>query len=129
MLKIGLVGREQTIVNLSKCASNIGSGTLEVFSTPSLAALMEAAAVNSLQNALPEGQTTVGTMLEIRHTSATPIGMTVGAQSELVEIDGKRLVFKITAYDTVGVIGTATHERMIVDGARFMKKAEAKRHA
>lgn len=126
MLKIGLIGKEQTIVNLSKCAKSMGSGSLDVFATPALCALMEAAAVNSLAGVLEPGQTTVGTAISIKHTSPTATGMTVGAESELTEIDGKRLVFKITAYDKAGVIGTAIHERMLVDGERLMAKAAAK---
>ncbi|MGN1121012.1 MAG: thioesterase family protein [Eubacteriales bacterium] len=129
MLKVGLVGREQTIVNLSKCAKEMGSGSLEVYATPALCALMEAAAVNSLSGALEPGKTTVGISINIKHTSPTAIGMTVGAESELTEIDGRRLVFKITAYDKAGVIGTAVHERMIVDGDRLLEKAASKINA
>ena len=127
MLKLGMIGKEQTIVNLGKTASAIGSGDLEVLSTPVLAAMMEAAAVNSLAGQLDGGQTTVGISLNVKHLSPTPIGMTASAESELTEIDGRRLVFKITAYDASGVIGTATHERMIVDREAFLKKANDKR--
>ncbi len=126
MLKIGLIGKEQAIVGLSKCAREMGSGSLDVFATPALCALMEAAAVNSLAGHLEQGMTTVGTAISIKHTSPTGTGMTVGAQSELTEIDGRRLVFKITAYDNAGVIGTATHERMIVDGEKLLQKANSK---
>ena len=126
MLKLGLKGKEQAIVSLSKSAKEMGSGSLEVFATPSLVALMEAASVNCIHGLLEQGQTTVGISINVKHTSPTPLGMTVGAESELVEIDGRRLVFKITAYDTAGVIGTATHERMIVDGAKLLEKAASK---
>ncbi len=129
MLKTGLTGREQTIVNLSKCAKEVGSGSLEIYSTPSLVALMEASAVNCVEGKLGIGQTTVGTSIEVKHTSPTPAGMTVGAISELTEIDGRRLVFKITAYDAAGVIGTATHERMIVDVQKMTEKAYSKRNS
>ncbi len=128
MLKVGLIGTEQVIVNLSKCASEVGSGDLEVFSTPALCAVMEGAAINSLSGLLPYGKTTVGASIDIRHLSPTPTGMTVFAKSELVEVDGSRLVFQITAFDKAGVIGTATHERRIIDRAPFLDKAEAKRH-
>ncbi len=123
MLKTGLTGREQTIVSLSKSAKEMGSGSLEIFATPALCALMEAAAVNSLSGCLDVGKTTVGISMNLKHTAPTALGMTVGAESELVEIDGRRLVFKITAYDKAGVIGTAEHERMIVDSDRMLKKA------
>ena len=123
MLKTGLTGREQTIVSRSKSAKEMGSGSLEIFATPALCALMEAAAVNSLSGCLDVGKTTVGISMNLKHTAPTALGMTVGAESELVEIDGRRLVFKITAYDKAGVIGTAEHERMIVDSDRMLKKA------
>lgn len=128
MLKTGLIGREQVIVSLSKSAKEMGSGSLEVFATPALCALMEAASVNALVGALEPGMTTVGVFMNLKHTSPTPLGMTVGAESELVEIDGRRLVFKITAYDKAGVVGTAEHERMLVDSAKLLAKADAKIH-
>lgn len=128
MLEIGLKGREQVIVSLSKSAKEMGSGSLDVFATPALVALMEAASVNCVAGHLEQGKTTVGMSIDVKHTSPTPLGMTAGAESELVEIDGRRLVFKITAYDNAGVIGTAVHERMIVDGAKLTEKANAKKH-
>lgn len=128
MLEVGLKGKEQVIVSLSKSAKEMGSGSLEVFATPSLVALMEAASVNCIYSHLEQGKTTVGTSVNVKHTSATPLGMTVFAESELCEIDGKRLVFKVTAYDKTGVIGTGTHERVIVDTERFMEKAKDKIH-
>lgn len=128
MLEIGLKGREQVIVSLSKSAKEMGSGSLDVFATPALVALMEAASVNCVAGHLEQGKTTVGMSIDVKHTSPTPLGMTAGAESELAEIDGKRLVFKITAYDNAGVIGTAVHERMIVDGAKLTEKANAKKH-
>ena len=128
MLKVGLKGREQDIVNLSRTAKAMGSGSLEVYATPALVALMEAASVNSLAGILELGKTTVGISMNVKHTSPTGLGMTVGAESELTEIDGRRLVFKITAYDKAGVIGTAVHERMIVDSNKLLEKAQAKRN-
>ena len=105
----------------------MGSGTLEVYATPAMVALMESAAANSVKAHLEPGKTTVGVSIDVKHVSATPLGMTVSCESELVEIDGKRLVFKITASDRHGVIGTANHERMIIDIKRFMDKATAKK--
>lgn len=127
MLKQGILGKEQTIVSHSNSAISMGSGFLEVFSTPSMIALMEASCANSVKSHLEPGKTTVGVSIEVKHISATPLGMTVSCESELCEVDGKRLVFKITAFDKCGVIGTATHERMIVDAKRFMEKAAAKK--
>ena len=127
MLKIGLKGREQVIVSLSKSAKEMGSGSLEVFSTPALVALMEMASVNCISGCLEEGKTTVGIFINVNHSSPTPLGMTVGAESELICIDGRRLVFKITAFDMSGIVGSATHERMIVDADKLMEKANAKK--
>lgn len=127
MLKMGLLGRSQAIVSHSNSAAAMGSGSLEVFATPSMIALMEGAAASSVKNHLEPGKTTVGVFIEAKHISATPLGMTVFCESELVEVDGKRLVFKITAFDKKGEIGSARHERMIVDAARFTEKAAAKK--
>ena len=126
MLKQGMKGKEQVIVNISKSAKERGSGSLDVFATPALVALMEAASVNCISGNIEQGKTTVGVSIDVKHTSPTGLGMTVYAESELTEIDGRRLVFKITAYDKSGVIGTAVHERMIVDGAKLLEKANSK---
>lgn len=127
MLKPGLLGREQTIVSHKNSALSMGSGSLEVFSTPSMIALMECAAAGSVKSHIEPGKTTVGVSIDAKHVSATPLGMTVTCESELIEVDGKRLVFKITAFDRCGIIGTATHERMIIDAKRFMEKAASKK--
>ncbi|MCR5353615.1 MAG: thioesterase family protein [Clostridiales bacterium] len=126
MIKTGLVGKEEAIVSLSKCAREMSSGDLDIFATPSLVALMEASAINCVKNKLGIGETTVGISVNVKHTSPTPTGMTVWAESELTEIDGRRLTFKITAYDKSGVIGTATHERMIVEKEKMLEKANSK---
>ncbi len=127
MLKVGILGKAQTIVSHTTSAVSMGSGSLEVFSTPSMIALMENAASNSVKTHLEPGKTTVGVSMDAKHVSATPLGMMVNCESELVEVDGKRLVFKITAFDRCGIIGTATHERMIVDIGKFMEKAYGKK--
>lgn len=103
-----------------------GSGTLEVYATPAMAALMENTAMNSVSPYLSEGEATVGTLLNIKHLSATPIGCTVSCESELVEIDGRRLVFKVTARDSAGLIGEGTHERFIISAEKFMDKTKSK---
>lgn len=127
MLRQGLLGREQAFVSHSNSALAVGSGSLEVFSTPSMIALMESAAASSVKKHIEPGKTTVGVSIEAKHISATPLGMTVFCESQLIEIDGKRLVFKITAFDSHGEIGSARHERMIVDAKRFMERAMAKK--
>ena len=129
MLKPGILGKQQVIVSHSNSAAAMGSGLLEVFSTPSMIALMENAASGSVQKYLEPGKTTVGISINAMHLSPTALGMTVECESELLEVDGRRLVFKITAIDRMGVIGTATHERMIIDAKPFMEKAAAKKDA
>ena len=127
MLKQGILGKEQTIVSHSNSALAMGSGSLEVFATPAMIALMECACANSVKNHLEAGKTTVGVSIDAKHVSATPLGMMVSCESELVEVDGKRLVFNVTALDKCGIIGTAKHERMIVDAKKLLEKAASKK--
>lgn len=128
-LYIGLKGEAREIATREKSAAVFASGALEVYSTPAMIGLMEAAAHSSAGAELPEGETTVGTMVNIRHLAATPLGMEVRAVSELVEIDGRRLVFRIEAYDEQGKIGEGTHERYIVNAGRFLEKTARKKAA
>lgn len=125
-LELGLTGHASTVVTEDKTAHALGSGNVEVYSTPSLVALLEAAAVDALQSRLGEGQTSVGTSLTIKHLSATPIGMTVTATALLKEIDGRRLVFEVSASDEVELIGQGVHERFIIDRERFEKRVRGK---
>ena len=123
----GLKGRAETIVNNSNTAQAACSGALPVFGTPFLCALMEEAAWKSIAPHLEEGQSTVGTRLEVSHDSATPLGMRVWAESEITQADGKRIVLKVAAYDEKGLIGQGVHERFIVTDERFLAKAARKR--
>lgn len=129
MLTIGIRGGQSALVTEHNTAKAVGSGALEVFSTPSMIALMEAAASASVAPFLDEGCGTVGTRVDVRHTAATPLGMTVRCESELTGIDGRRLVFSVAAYDDSGLIGEGTHERCIVQKSRFMDKALRKKEA
>lgn len=99
-----------------------GSGSVRVFATPAMVALMENAAQQSVQGHLPAGYTTVGTEIAVKHFKATPVGQTVEARSELIEVDGKKLRFTLEAYDHQGKIGTGTHTRYIVDETAFMNQ-------
>jgi predicted thioesterase len=126
MLEIGIKGEAKTIVTEQNTAKTYASGALPVFATPAMIGLMEQAAHDSLLAHLDEGQGTVGTTVDIRHLAATPVGMAVRATSELTAIDGRRLTFTVAAYDEAGVIGKGTHERFIIDVARFMQKAQDK---
>lgn len=124
---VGLKGRAETVVDDSNTAQAACSGALAVFGTPFLCALMEEAAWKSITPYLEEGQSTVGTKLNISHDSATPVGMKVWAESEVMEVDGKRLVLKVAAYDEKGPIGQGTHERFIVTNERFLAKTAQKK--
>lgn len=104
----------------------MGSGTLEVFATPAMIALMEKTACESVQPYLEEGCGTVGTALNIKHVSATPVGMTVTCESVLTEVEGRRLTFIVLASDEHGLIGEGTHERFIVNNEKFQSKADSK---
>jgi len=123
----GLVGECTATVDATNVASAVGSGGLEVFSTPAMVALMDNAAIRAVQDTLPPGQTTVGTRLDVRHLAATPMGLAIRARAELREIDGRKLTFTVEAYDSQEKIGEGTHERVIVDPSRLIARAEAKR--
>lgn len=126
-LKAGIKGRTDITVDSRVSATAAASGELEVYATPMMIALMEQTADQSVREYLPEGSATVGTRVDIRHISATPMGMQVHAVSELVEVDGRRLVFHVEAHDEAGIIGEGTHERFIVDKTKFMDKTNGKR--
>lgn len=126
MVKIGLKGHAEIVVETKDTARAYGSGALEVFATPAMIALMEKAALTSVQNFLDEGDFTVGTSINVKHLSATAISKKVYAESELIEIDRKRLLFSIKAFDDAGMIGEGTHERFIVNGEKFKSKTGAK---
>ena len=126
-LAVGTVGELTTVVQPEMLANAVGSGGIAVLSTPSMIGLMEGAAHNSVAALLPDGQVTVGTRVDIRHLAATPLGMQVRARAELVEIDGRRLVFHVEAFDEQDKIGEGTHERAIVDPARLLARVTQKR--
>ena len=127
MLTVGIKGTQSVTVSNDNTAAAMGSGTLAVFATPAMIALMEKTAYVSVQNELDEGCGSVGTLLNVKHLAATPVGMTVTCESELVEIDNRRLVFTVKAYDEKGLIGEGTHERFIVQNEKFLAKTNAKK--
>lgn len=122
----GLTGQASVTVTADLTAAALGSGNVSVFSTPALVALMEGAAVAALEGHLADGQTSVGTRLDVRHLAATPVGMTVRAVATLTEVDGRRLVFVVEAHDDAEQVGAGTHERFVVDRARFEARVVAK---
>ena len=123
---VGLKGRAEAVVSEANTAQAACSGALPVFGTPFMCALMEEAAWKSVASHLEEGQSTVGTRLNVSHDSATPVGMKVWAESEITEVDGKRLVLKVAAFDEKGPIGQGTHERFIISDDRFLAKTAKK---
>ena len=122
----GLHAEIEHTVNDADSASHWGSGLVPVFSTPALVGLMESAAVAALTGRLAPGQTTVGAHIDVRHLAATPVGMQVRARAELTSVEGRKLVFKIQAWDEVDLIGEADHERFVVDEAKFIGRVQAK---
>ena len=118
--------RIEMTVDESHTALAMGSGELPVFATPAMIALIEETCWRSVAESLDEGSGTVGTRLDISHVSATPAGMKVWCESELVQREGRRLEFNVEVYDEAGLVGKGTHERFIIDNARFMEKAGKK---
>ena len=114
-------------VNHELTAKTVGSGTLEVLATPIMIARMEQAAWTAVAPYLDDGCSTVGTLMNVKHLSPTPTGMEVTCRAELTEVDGKRLVFRVTASDARGPVGEGVHERAVIQNDRFIQKAEKKR--
>lgn len=127
MLTEGIKGYSELMVTEEMAAKNVGSGTLMVFATPAMIALMEKTAWESVQPELEEGSGTVGTALNVKHVAATPMGMKVTCETELTKVEGRALTFSIKAYDEAGLIGEGTHERFVVYNEKFQAKADAKR--
>lgn len=125
-LKTGLVGRAETIVTESNTAAAIGSGALPVFSTPHMIALMENASMNAIAPCLEDGQGSVGTKIDVAHVAATPMGMTVRAESTITRIEGRMLSYEVRAWAGDELIGEGTHQRCIIYNQRFMEKTQAK---
>ena len=126
MIAIGLKGHLEQTVTEEVTADRIGSGLVKVFATPMMIALIEQTCNESVVPYLDEGQGTVGIHVDVSHCAATPVGMRVWCDSELVEVDRRRLVFDVKAYDECGLIGEGRHERFIIDSAKFQAKIDAK---
>ena len=127
ILKPGLEAEKTEIVTEKNTAAAVGSGGLTVYATPAMIGLMEAAALSAVLPLLPPSWSTVGTELNIKHLSATPLGMKVTARAELLSIDGRALVFKVEAFDEAGKIGEGIHNRFLVENERFLAKTAAKK--
>ena len=125
-ITVGMKAEVSTLVEREDTAKEVGSGSLLVYATPCMVALMEGAACEAIQEALGEDKTTVGIELNIQHTSATPVGLEVRAEAEVTAVDGKIITFELRAFDEAGEIGKGTHKRAIVPVQKFLDKAYAK---
>ena len=125
-LRSGLSGEASALVDEHNTAIALSSGSVPVFATPAMAALVEEAAVKAVADVLGEDQTTVGVYLELQHLAATPVGMTVRAEAKLVNVEGRRLNFRVTAYDDMEQVGIGSHQRMLVDTSRFLARTQTK---
>jgi predicted thioesterase len=113
-----------TVVTQKNTAKAVGSGSLDVFATPMMVALMEQAACECMADGLEPGQTSVGTQINVAHTAASPLGATISATAEIVAAEGRKVSFTVVAHDGSNEIGRGTHERFIIDAERFMNKLE-----
>lgn len=123
---VGMKGEVSTLVEREDTAHEVGSGSLLVYATPCMVALMEGAACEAISSALPEEKTSVGIELTVSHLSATPVGMDVRAEAEVTAVEGSIVTFQVTAYDEAGKIGEGTHKRAVVTTQRFLDKTYAK---
>lgn len=121
-MEAGIRNEKKIVVTEDVTASKVGSGLLPVYATPSMIALMENTCAESVQPYLPEGEGSVGVAVDIKHIAATPIGMTVRCESLLKEVNGKKLVFEVNAYDEKGLIGTGIHKRAVINNEAFMAR-------
>ena len=125
-LKAGLKGEATLVVADEHTAPRVGSGQIHVPATPVMINLFEAAALAAAEKYLPEGYQSLGTSLNVRHIAATPVGMRVTATAEVVKVDGRNLGFRLEAHDEAELIGDGTHERVVVNVARFDARVQAK---
>ena len=126
LIEIGMKGKASTLAEREDTAQEVGSGSLLVYATPCMAALMEAAACDAIEKGLAEGETSVGIELNIQHTAATPVGLEVWAEAEVTAVEGKIITFTLSAFDEAGPIGTGTHKRAVVNAQRFLDKTYTK---
>ena len=127
MLEPGIKGCVERVVTEEMSALRMGSGELMVLATPCMIAMIEEAAWKSISAELEEGQGSVGTLMDVKHTAPTPMGMKVTCETVLKEVDRRRLVFEVKAYDETGIIGEGIHERFLIDNEIFQAKAEGKK--
>lgn len=125
-IAVGMKGEVSTLVEREDTAAEVGSGSLLVYATPCMVALMEGAACEAIAEAMDEDKTSVGMELSISHLAATPVGLEVRAEAQVTAVEGKVITFAVTAYDEAGKIGEGTHKRCIISSQRFLDKAYSK---
>jgi len=125
-IRPGLRGEMRLTVEPIHTARHLGSGSVEVLATPEMIRLMERAAVAAVDHLLPEGYRTVGVALDVRHLAATPVGMEVVARAKVTGVDGRRISLRVEAFDPVEKVGEGTHERFIIDLAKFQARVQKK---
>jgi len=122
----GLTGQISLVVGEEHTAKHLGSGAVQVLATPQMILLMEQAGVAAIDHLLPEGYRTVGVHLDVRHLAPTPVGFEVRTTAELVEVDGKRLTFRVQVHDGVEVVGEGIHHRVIINVQQFGQRVAQK---
>ena len=125
-IKVGMQGIVEDIVETCDTAAEVGSGSLLVYATPCMVAMMEGAACEAIDPVMPEGHTSVGMELNVKHLSATPVGIEIRAEATVIAVEGKVITFDLKAYDEAGLIGEGTHKRCIVNAQKFLDKAYSK---
>ena len=126
MISTGIRGTGKWTVTEEMTAKNLGSGEMEVLGTPALISWIEATAWKSLRDYLEPGWTTVGTKLEISHLSPTPVGMNARCETEVIQVDRRRVVFRAEVFDEAGKVGEGIHKRFMVQKETFLRKAMEK---
>ena len=125
-ITIGMKGEVGTLVEREDTSKEVGSGSLLVYATPCMVALMEGAACEAIEDAMDDTKTTVGTELNIQHLSATPVGLEVRAEAVVTAVEGKVITFEVKAYDEAGEIGKGIHKRVLVPTQKFLEKTYGK---
>lgn len=126
-MKVGLFAEKTITITENLTARVMGSGSLDVFATPAMIALMEAAACAALEGHLEDNQSSVGVELQVKHLAATPIGSQVRARAEITQVEGRKITFAVQAWDDQQLIGEGIHHRMLIDVARFMSKVQVRK--
>jgi len=125
-LKAGMKGSAELRVGEEHTAPRVGSGKVHVLATPVMINLIEAAALDAVERLLPPGYQSLGTALQVRHIAATPVGMRVRASAAVTKVEGRTVFFRVEAHDERELIGDGTHERVVVNVAKFDARVQRK---